>query len=305
MKSRMNLQLRRRKAFGVSLIELMVALVIGLLLIAGALTVYMQSRNTYRTVDTVARLQEVGRYALDILEPDVRLAGYWGMKKGEDSITNTVADTSIGSNCGANFIGLAAQYIDARDSSYTTINCAATSQAAGTDALIVRRAESGISALDATKVQIQSNRLQATIFQGAAIPAGYSVAPGSETRDLAVNVYYISNPSAGTFALRRWTLRGSAMVHEEVIPGVQDLQVQFGIDSNGDNAVDQYVNPGAVGAARIIAARIWLMVTSETNEMGYTDSATYQYANVSHSAFNDARRRIVVSKTIQIRNALP
>ena len=51
----------RTGMLGVSLIELMVALTIGLLLTAGALTVYMQSRNTYRTTDTAARMQEHNR----------------------------------------------------------------------------------------------------------------------------------------------------------------------------------------------------------------------------------------------------
>ena len=50
-----------RAARGFSLIELMVALVIGLFLIAGAVMVYSQSRKVYRTIETVARLQETAR----------------------------------------------------------------------------------------------------------------------------------------------------------------------------------------------------------------------------------------------------
>ena len=38
----------------------------------------MQSRNTYRTNDVAARMQEIARYALDVIAPDVRLAGFWG-----------------------------------------------------------------------------------------------------------------------------------------------------------------------------------------------------------------------------------
>ncbi len=61
---------RKRLMAGVSLIELMVSLVIGSMLIIGAVTVYMQSRNTYRTNESAARLQETARYVLDVIATD-------------------------------------------------------------------------------------------------------------------------------------------------------------------------------------------------------------------------------------------
>ncbi len=78
----------RRLMAGVSLIELMVSLVIGSLLIIGAVTVYMQSRNTYRTNESAARLQETARYALDVIEPDVRMAGFWGLTNRPEYVEN-------------------------------------------------------------------------------------------------------------------------------------------------------------------------------------------------------------------------
>ena len=63
---------------GLSLIELIVALGIGLFLIVGALTVYAQSRSTYGINESIARLQENGRYFFDVVEPDIRMAGYAG-----------------------------------------------------------------------------------------------------------------------------------------------------------------------------------------------------------------------------------
>ena len=81
----------RHFARGVSLIELMVALIIGALLIAGAVTVFLQSRNTYRANDMVSRMQEAGRYALDVIAPDVRLAGFWGLTNRPLSWTSAAA----------------------------------------------------------------------------------------------------------------------------------------------------------------------------------------------------------------------
>lgn len=286
---------------GFSLVELMVALLIGLFLMGGALTIYMQSRNTYRTTDTVARLQEVGRYALDIIEPDVRLAGYWGMRSGSNAVTSLVTDAQITNYCATNWIASSSTFIEGRDASYG-LSCAASDRATWSDTLIVRRAEAATAALDASKVQVQSNRTQATIFAASSIPTGYAASPGSETRDLVVNVYYVSDNS-GRFALRRRALRGLAMTDEEVVPGIEDLQVQFGVDRDGDGTADQYVNPNSVGVARVVAARIWIMVTADEPEIGFRNTTNYQYANANYSAFGDNLRRIVLSKTIQIRNS--
>lgn len=310
---------------GVTLIELMVSLVIGLLLIAGAVTVYLQSRNTYRVTETVARLQEVARYALNIVEPDVRLAGFWGLTNRPDFIENLGApgDTQqavaagIGSDCGNNWIVDVAQFVDGRDADNTggsgyDFNCnppASVTPAVSSDVLIVRRASSDVRALTAGRVQIQTNRMRGVIFKDGALPAGFGAAPASETRDLLVHAYYINNGGVGPnglaqFELRRRTLQGTSTIDESIIPGVQDLQVQFGVDTNGDGNADLYVDPESVPAAgRITSARIWLLVVAEDLEVGFVDTTDYEYANADHGVFNDSRRRILISKTIQIRNS--
>ncbi len=63
---------------GMTLIELMISLLIGTFLLLGAVTVYTQGRQNYQTAEGVARLQENMRFAFDTIEPDIRLAGFWG-----------------------------------------------------------------------------------------------------------------------------------------------------------------------------------------------------------------------------------
>jgi type IV pilus assembly protein PilW len=74
-----------------TLIELMVALAIGMFLMIGAITVFMQSRTTFRVTESLARMQENGRFALEALEPDIRMAHYWGLSTMTTSVTNRVA----------------------------------------------------------------------------------------------------------------------------------------------------------------------------------------------------------------------
>lgn len=73
---------------GLTMIELMIAMVIGLFLTAAVLQVFVGSRVTYSTQAGLARMQESGRFAIEYLTRDVRQAGYQGC-----SVNNTVANT--------------------------------------------------------------------------------------------------------------------------------------------------------------------------------------------------------------------
>ncbi len=68
----------RRQAAGLSLIELMIALLIGTVLVLGLVQVFSASREAYRLSEGLARTQENGRFAMDYLQRDIRMAGHFG-----------------------------------------------------------------------------------------------------------------------------------------------------------------------------------------------------------------------------------
>lgn len=69
---------RRRQALGFSLVELMIAMLIGAILMLGLTQVFAASKAAYRLSEGVARTQENGRFALDFLQRDIRMAGHFG-----------------------------------------------------------------------------------------------------------------------------------------------------------------------------------------------------------------------------------
>ena len=89
--------------------------------------------------------------------------------------------------------------------------------------------------------------------------------------------------------------------------------MQFGLDVNQDNTVDRYVNPGdpvldplAAGfipGASVMTVRIWLVVRGVSPEGGIMDPRNYAPGDVALGVYNDAFRRMQVSKTILLRNA--
>lgn len=72
----------RRPQHGVTLVELMIAIAIGLLILVAIAQVYMGSFNTQRTQDDMARLQETGRFAFNLIGRAVRQAGYRDTTEG-------------------------------------------------------------------------------------------------------------------------------------------------------------------------------------------------------------------------------
>ena len=81
---------------GVSLVELMVSITIGLILIAGVMSIFFSSKVTYMANEKTARLQENGRVALDLITHDLRSAGYLGCAKIPRWFQSTLNDpTSV------------------------------------------------------------------------------------------------------------------------------------------------------------------------------------------------------------------
>ena len=78
---------------GVSLIELMVAMLLGLFLIAGIGHLFLSSNRTYMLQDELSRIQENARFAMDLLARDIRMAGYTGCPQ-ETSLANALYTTT-------------------------------------------------------------------------------------------------------------------------------------------------------------------------------------------------------------------
>ena len=318
---------------GITLIELLIALAIGSFLILGAVNVFSSSRKAYRAQELILELQQNARFALAAIESDVRMAGYFGLTTRPGAIAGRAGPSdprsalAPGNDCGRNWAVHLDQPIAATNNVWQW-DCAPRGRsAAGADTLVVRRvaAEPEFAPLDSATRYIRSNRTgQGTLFVGSNPPSGPDTA--SETHRLAVSGYYVSENSvldsaAGNVpSLRRKLLRRARIVDEEVMPFVEDLQVRFlvtvstsdadgaGVESLLIDPDPPIIDPGAAQydpAARITAVRIWLRLRARLPEPGFIDTRAYAYADRTYfpDATERSYRRLVVSKTLQLRNA--
>ncbi len=326
----------RTRSAGLTLIELTVALAIGAFLLLGATTVFVQSRATFRVTESMSRLQENAVFALDRLQADIRMAAYWGLNANSTSVAGRAGPGdptafTVRSDCANNWSVNLDFAIDGSNNGFPALTCSGSYSRVAqpfADMLVVRRvAVDPDPAPDRGVLYVQSAYFEeGSLFVGPNVPAGYSAAT-SQAHRLIVNGYYVSRDSTISEAdnpvpsLRVKTLtggsRGPRIVDQEVLPGVEDLQIRLGVDTDSPGSpnrglVDRYVDfgsplldPALYPDTAIVAVRLWLRVRAERPEAGFVDLADYEYADRNESAPGDRFRRVVVSRTIYLRNLRP
>lgn len=340
-------QAKRLSGFG--LIELMVAMTIGLIVVGAVGYLYIGSRGAFRTTDNMSRMQESARYALDLLSREVRMAGYRGCASSGGTFNNVLNNKT---QTAYNFAEALSGH-DASGSSWSpalptgTGGLSALQIFPGTDAIVLRGAfgvgasvtqQPGNTSADLKvttpndlaidDIVMVTDCTHATVFQitnlnvsGTAhnvVHNSGTGSPGNSSNDLGHNfvngeivkmqskTYFIRTGANGSPALWEFdnykpTGGGNPA---EVVGGVENMQIEYGIDTNSDRAVDSYVTAGAVSDwNQVVAVRISLLVASPDNNI-VTSQQTYNYNKVAVPA-GDRRMYQVFTTTIGIRNRLP
>jgi len=85
-----------RRQHGLTLVELMIAMVLGLVLVAGAIQLLVSNKQSYRLQDSLSRLQENGRFAIQLLSDDIRMSGFHDPFTGPAPFAFFTASTPTG-----------------------------------------------------------------------------------------------------------------------------------------------------------------------------------------------------------------
>jgi type IV pilus assembly protein PilW len=339
---------------GLTLVELMIALVIGSVTVIAALEVLARGKDVYRVNERVARLQEQGRVALAMIEPDVEMAGFYGFTQSSDAIRfvrgsnpdltvaaltqlrqfpmqpggpmpTAVVGLPAGAHaCGVNFavdVSMPAQGsndVFGLGRSPTACNPYQGRAQASADTLTLRRVETQPSNPEANRLQLYTSRHTSRSSQ---LMFADGNAPGvidadHRVHNIVVRAYYVARDSVGqrdfpALRVKALTRSGTGIVFddEEVMPGVEDLQVQFGIAARGvaDGHIARYVDPdfAELNWSQVVSVRIWLRIRADVPEPSFTDTTTYRYANVVYVPVGAERnfRRVLMTRTITLRNA--
>ncbi len=328
------MRMNKKQSNGFSLVELMVAMVVGLVIISGAFSLHSTTRKTQQVNEAQMDMVADARFAIEMIAYDLRHAGVWGgtnrggliecRYRGDATASCTASSAgeqlpvalAAGSDCAQGW------YYDVEDALFASNNAnpfagtcipAGEKYMANTDVLQIRYAESTPPAvLLAGQAYIRSHFNGGRIFIGAQQPLLDSFDPDSNNHELHAYAYYVSDftdaVDDGIPSLRRSALvNGPVMKNQTLISGVVDLQVQFGVDSSGPDAdgnlaVDSYVNPSAgLDPATVLAAKIWLLLRTD-DKQNITKAKTYTLAGTDVTKGGDGFRYFMVSSVVNLRN---
>ena len=337
---------------GISLVEFMVAMALGLLLIGAIGSTYLGNKGAFREARAVSVMQDNGRFALETLTRDIRLAGFSGCVGSASTtsmLTNQTAFLYKFSQGLQGYQGSTASTPTAVWSPVldSAIGSGATTPLAGTDVLALRRAEGqsyGLNSLMATssaapqidtalltQEQFQQGQFvllrdctAGVIFQVTNTNAATSGqlqhvagagSPGNGTADLGrtfnvdaqvtrlVTASYFIAPSVAVPGRKSLWEQVDASAPIELALGVDDMQLLFGEDTDGDQTANRYVTADVVSnMANVVSVRVSLLVSSDDNiaqkSMAYTfNGTTYTPA--------DRRLRSVFTTVVNLRNRTP
>lgn len=313
---------------GFSLIEMMISITVGLIIIAALVGVLVSNAQNSKSNERTSELQENGRYALDHLRAALHHAGYrgytWGVKaeqlRVDASVGTFTNECNDGGTAGAFTTNLRQPVWGANDSNPFAANCLSSGYGRG-DVLVVRRVAGTPltnTALNLVpgNLYLRSTYAEAVMFVasgGQKVLQGSPAITGVPLADFLVQeyVYYIGvdDADANLPALRRLALSGGGFVDEEVVPGIEQLQVQFiRLDTarnsqslNPDQIVGQASATGFTDWEEVTAVRLWLLARNRTAEPGYSNTSTYDMGDQSY-AVNDGFRRQLFTTVVQLRN---
>lgn len=311
---------------GMSLIELMVAMTIGLVLTGATVAIYLENRQTSRTAETLARMQEDARYAMEVLGRDIKMAGYYGLVSESAWINGTTTSTAplpaIGGDCLPGWYTDLAVPLWAINNTNPYPTCINNNNyVPNSDVLVVRRASTqlitNLASVTAGSLLLRNSPSAGQLYTNAANPPT-NFSGTTQDQEIFARAYYLRPNYSGTDGIPTLAVEnlepggGVPTVSANVIvPGVEQFQVQLGIDSNDDGSVDYYRDPEAVAAPNaidvdtIVAVRIWLLMRAENAEVGVDDQNTYTLGSMSFTPLPDKKdyRRVLFSTTFKTRNS--
>jgi type IV pilus assembly protein PilW len=320
---------RQPFASGVTLVELLVSMLLGLLLVAGMVSAYLSASRQYAYEEQMARMQENGRYAMRLLSREFAMAGFYGGIPASVGITAA----SVGTDCSAgdwaldarNPLDLVNDYAGQSppvSQQLTAFSCLEHSAIVeNTDLVAIKRTAAeasllrGVPAATLTSSTVEAWYLR--VVSGVA-PAwdkqrpidlrdpGRALPSLSYWEAISRIIFirrYSEDGGDGIPSLCMETLAGDAFTVRCLVEGVENLQLEFGIDTDDDGVPNRYLAaPAAAQMQHAVAVKVHLLLRSVGTLPGHRDDKTYRLGAKTLPATHDAYLRRVLSSTVLLRN---
>lgn len=332
----------RKLQSGYNLVEIMIAMSIGLFLMGGMIQMFITSKKVYKLQDSISRLQENNRFAMDFLVHDMRGVGSWGCFTNTGSVQNLLNTGTVFDNFANGITGTdnhvstgAGDPILAGTDTLTLNSAAVVQDVNGVDitvqdipatpsANLKISANSGIVAGDilvvgdcddASLFQVTNINAAGAGFDNVVHNTGNTQTPGNASQEFVKTyntdarfykasfiTYSIQTGSSGQPALFRQENAGTPT---ELIAGVENMQILYGEDTDNDGTPNRYLSAAAannVNMAEVVSIKVSLLIQSVEDNQT-VNPTPYTFNGVATTPA-DKRIRRIVSQVVSIRNHL-
>jgi len=351
-----------KQQLGLTLIELMIAMVLGLLITGGMIELFINSKQIYRVQENQSRLQENARFAINFLGKDIRMAGFFGCL-GKNYKTSNI-ENALKDQANLAWTLNSVEGYDNVDNLFSVF----TDVVQGTDVIVFRGlSDEGVPLVDPYSDSAQmfvdpafnddcpagaqenschegeilmvTDCIQGTIFQttqttavggpdprvnivhsanatftpGNAAPPTFvkEYGPGSQIAKFNTFAYYIRLNPAGQPSLYRSRIslannEDNSLSAEELVEGVEDMQILYGEDTDEDGTANYYLNANLVDMDKVVSIKVDILVASLDDNLA-SEALSYYFPTYAEDATLAADRKIrrAYTSTLAVRNRLP
>lgn len=331
---------------GATIIELMIGIAIGLIIVAGMALLFSNTSISRSELEKSSRMIENGRYAIELLEDDIKHAGFYdllGIPAGYalNRVDACTTSGNFGFVSGTSVATPLFGYDDSWAANCTTPNGSTErNYRTGTDVLVIRRVASGApvppaaSSASSLYLQVSACSKDSTTVAPIVLANGQSSSFTLRDKDCATKrpvrqfisrLYFVADCNDCTGAtdqvptLKMLELQGSSLVAVPLVEGVEDMQLEYRLDTNGDGIADVFnvkassigdncaASPAGYCWANVMAVDIYLLARNTELTVGHLDDRTYtlgsQTSDVKSISGDDRKfKRHAYTVTVQATN---
>jgi len=309
------------------MVELMVAMLLSVILGGAIISVFVNSSHSFNQDENILSMQDDARHALREVAFDVSMAGHYADLMVPSAVTpdsNLVVSTDCGPTGQLNWMYRTTDTVTGESLSITAIDNATNSQAVGahscflsgeilpgTDVVAVKRVVGGdASTLRNGGVYLKTNGTVGLLYRSplVAAPAITVAAPNADW-EFRPSIYYIrqfaNTAGDGIPTLCRKVLAGTgpAMTTECLASGIENLQLEYGIDTSSDGQPNVFLpNPSLTQIQDVVSVRIFVLARTTDVDPRYTSAKTFSISNSPDYSPTDSFHRRVFSTSVSIQN---
>jgi type IV pilus assembly protein PilW len=316
-----------KRQSGFTLVEIMVAMLLSLILGVAIVTVFVNNSHSFNQDDNVMRMQDDARFALQQVAFDLSMAGHYAELLSPEAVTPD-ASLAIGLDCGPagvpNWTYLTTQPATGDSLSLVGLDNVTSAQViANHSCFLADEVEPGTDVVSIKRVA----GAEAAVFQDSAIYLRTNGTvgllyrqpmTGAPTIPIAIprteweyrpSIYYIRQwayalgDDIPTLCRKVLGGPGPSMLTECIATGIENLQIEYGIDTSNDGNPNVYMSaPTLADLQGVVSARIYLLARTTDIDVRHTNQKTFSIGNAPDYTPNDSFHRRVYSTTVAIQN---